>query len=144
MRIYAYIYMYIYIHIHIYIHIYTYASVSCSPCKSLDLSWKDLRILPMAPMAHRPIGPWRPFSATSPRPLCPAEHGDIPTRLHFQVFTPRKTHDLLVEFSLKGKRGSGNRGNRGVDLHIMELPGLQKGKIEDLQIEDGHLARTSG
>ena len=39
------------------------------------------------------------------------------------------------------KRGS---GNRGVDLHIMELPGLQKGKIEDLQIEDGHLARTSG
>jgi hypothetical protein len=26
----------------------------------------------------------------------------------------------------------------------MELPGLQKGKIEDLQIEDGHLARTSG
>ena len=57
-------------------------------------------------------------------------------------FSHLSPHDLLFEFSLKGKRAGG--GNRGVDLHIMELPGLQKGKIEDLQIEDGHLARTSG
>ena len=122
-----------------YTYIATYVSVSCSPCKSLVLrKFAEVKL-------KRPpntMGPWRqkkalsPFSATLPRPLCPAEHGDIPARLHSSSskkfheipgFTSLSPHLSLCWPQFSGGNGAGR---------------LQKGQIEDLQIEDGHLAGT--